>query len=184
MKQINIIAAAAIISVIAGCATVDMNKKARTDLAKCKYEVAGIEYESLTKKPEAVNFKVLLAITNPNDNDVALDHVDADLYLDQTKVGTVNHKNFVRIPAKSSVTEPIEVQIPFSAAWILAGSRPQNLTIDATVYVNIMIGKFTLSTPFAVPVKKTVPIPWDKIDKEIDKQKSELGGKVKKLFKK
>ena len=164
------IAAAALLSLLfsAGCATVDQNIQARKDLEKCRFEITGIEFVKFHKSAKdafEVELNADLEITNPNENDVALDHVDADIYVEQSKAATVQHRNFVRIKAKSSVTEKVGITIPMQASW-LTGARPDTATIDALVYVNVLIGSFTLPTPIEVPVKKIVPIPWDRIEKE------------------
>jgi LEA14-like dessication related protein len=173
--------------VLAGCATVDQNVAARKNLEKCTYAFSGLEVDKLhydSGVPESVDMTVLLAVTNPNSSDVVLDHIDADLYLEQKKVGNIQHKNFVRIAAKSSSSEKVEFNIPFSDAWLLAGKRPELLTIDAMVYVNILIGNFTLAAPMEVPVKKVVHIPWGRVDAETASRKNAVGSPLEKSFKK
>ena len=162
----------------AGCSTIDQNLNARKNLEKCTFEVAALEFVKLNGKasrPESIDLNALLKVTNPNASDVALDHVDADILIDGKKAAAVSHKNFVRIKAKSSVTEKAAVNIPFSAEWV-TGKRPETVTIDGEVYLNIMIGDYTLPAPTAVKIKKTVPIPWDRIAKAL------VSGGLKMLF--
>lgn len=162
------------------CSTVDQNIKARKNIEKCKFEfndlkVNKIEFEGIS--PKQVDFDVFLKITNPTEDDVVLDQVDADIYLDGKKTTTINHKKFMRIKGKESAIEKIELNLPGAELLNLVGKRPETMTVDAKIFVNVLIGSVTLETNIAVPVKKTFPIPWDKIDEQIAKQK---GGAVEK----
>lgn len=173
--------------IIAGCSTVDLNKKARTDLSQCRFDISGIEFESIKKGekgPESADFRVFLTIINPNDNDVILDHLDADLFLDQTKVATIHHSDFAQIKANASSIEQIVVNVPFQAFAVLFGKHPESLGADASIYVNILIGEFTLSTPVIVQVHKSIPVPWDTIGKEMLLKSGGLPDMLKKFIRK
>jgi len=186
MNKIYTALTALILIAYTGCSTVDQNVKARKNIGKCKFDFSGIEFNKLNmgeKGPASIDLTALLTIANPNDSDVVVDHVNADIYLEQKKVGTLQHKNFVRIKAGSSAVERIAVNVPFSAGLLLTGKRPETLTIDATVYINILVGNYTLPTPAAMPVKKTVPVPWDKIDRDLSSKKENVSGKIKKFLK-
>jgi hypothetical protein len=150
------------------CSTLDQNVLARKNLAKCKFEVSSVEptkvdYSGLNIK--SVDFIVNLKITNKSNGEVALDHVEGEIFLDSTKAATIAHKNLVRIPAGKSKVEPINVSVPFSKTVSAIGKLPKDITIAAKLYVNIMIGSFTLPTPIVVEAKHTMPIPYDKIKK-------------------
>ncbi|TAL35424.1 MAG: hypothetical protein EPN93_10350 [Spirochaetes bacterium] len=162
------------------CGTVDQNIRARKNIEKCKFELNDlklnrIEFNGIA--PKQADFDLFLKITNPTEDDVVLDRVEADIYLDRDKTTSIEHKKFLRLKGKDSAIEKIDLSLPASALFKLAGKRPETVTVDAKVFVNILIGSFTLETSISVPVKKTFPIPWDKIDAEIDTMK---GGAVDK----
>lgn len=124
-----------------------------------------------------VLFDLYLKIKNTTDHEVVLDHLEADIYIDKTKVSKVNHKKFTRInPGKESV-EKINVKVPFDEMKGFYLKKPKTITFDAKVYVNILIGDYTLETPWVISIKKTILIPYNKIQKIIDKKKNEIVNK-------
>lgn len=165
------------------CGTINQNLQARKDLANCKYDLEKIELNKIDFDngiiPKSVWFDVYLKITNTARNDVALDRVEAEIFLDEKKLTDLAHKNFVRIAPQNFAVEKIALEIGFNAISSAAQKKPENITVQATVYINILIGSFTLKTPFAVAVKKTFPIPYDLIEKEIQKKKNAAVDKLK-----
>jgi LEA14-like dessication related protein len=158
---------------IISCATVDQNIKARKDLEKCRYDLDSIEVVDVKLDGAQIkdaDFNIYLKITNTTDGDVALDSVDGDLYLDDAKTTDIIHKNFVRIKKGQSSVEKIYVSVPVGSVMKLLGHKPENITVDARVKVNILIGSHTLETPFVAHVKKTFPIPWDRINEMFQKK--------------
>jgi LEA14-like dessication related protein len=168
MKRISI-AAALFLCMAAGCSTLDQNVNARKNLSKCRFDFVGLEFVKLHAKSGkfiSVDLNLLLRVTNPNETDVALDHIDAGVFIEGRKVADLSHKNFVRIKAGSSADEKVALNVPFSSAWIL-GKRPHSASIEGTIYAAVMIGEYTLSSTIERPVKTNVPLPWDKIGKAL-----------------
>lgn len=187
MKKIILSGMISIFAFASGCSTVDQNINARKNLAKCKFDLEKLALNRVNFtgiEPKNADFDIYLKITNPNNDDVVLDRIDADIFLDQTKTTTINHKKFLRIKGGTSETEKLELTLPGSAIIKLAGKKPENITVDATAYVNIIIGSYTLQTSIKVKVKKTFPIPYDKIKEAIEKKKSETinSGGIKKTI--
>lgn len=113
-----------------------------------------------------------------------MDRVDADLFLKDKKAGKIQHKNFVRIKAGESSSEKVAINIPFSDTMLFTEKRPDTLTVDALVYLSLLAGTTDISTPIPVHVKKDIPIPWDKIDKQVNSREDEIKSRVKKFLKK
>jgi LEA14-like dessication related protein len=181
MKKLYVSMGLALFILASGCSTVDQNIKARKNIQKCKFEFHDFKLDDVKfkgVKPEEVSFFIYLKITNPTADDVVLDHVEADIYLDENKTTSIKHKKFLRIKPKTPVVEKIAMELPASALLNLKGKRPQDLTLDAQIFVNVLIGSFTLDTNVMIPVKKTFPIPWDKIDAKIDQHTKGLTDKA------
>ena len=148
-------------ALITSCATCVANIEARTYLAKCKYELAGLSVVAV--ELSSVDFEAKVKITNPTDRDVALDHADLSFFLDQNHVLDVTHPNFVRIPTKSASTEAIEVKLPVWDVVKALGHRPQTFSIRGKLWLAVLVGRDTWVTPIAVPIETKVTFPWDQI---------------------
>jgi hypothetical protein len=162
----------------ASCATVKQNIDARTYLAKCKYEYAGLKVTGVRFSSgtliESVDFDAMLKITDTTDRDVALDHADLAFSLDGDPVLEVAHKNFVRIAPSASSTEAIAVDIPFSGIVKSLGRRPEKLGIKAKLWVTLLVGKDTWETPIVIQAEAELPIPYDQIDAFVAERQKEL----------
>ncbi len=165
------------------CGTLQQNIQARKNLAKCKYDFKKLELVKVSLKglkPKWVHFDGYLEITNRAGSEVALDRVEGDIYLDRYKTSKISHPRFVRIPAGEKKTEKIRLKVDFGKTLKAASRRPENITIEAKVYMTIMIGTITLKTPIAITVKQTFPIPWGEIKKQVKKQGGKAFDKIKK----
>jgi len=166
------------------CGTLQQNIDARKNLAKCKYKFRKIELVKVSFKgikPKWVHFDAFLDITNKAKSEVALDSITGDIFLDRYKTSQIQHKHFVRIQPGEIKTEKVRLKVDFGKTLKAASKRPEKITLQAKVYMTIMIGSYTLKTPFAIKVRATFPIPW----KEITRQAKKQGGKaIRKLGKK
>lgn len=124
-----------------------------------------------------------LEIKNTSSYEVALDHIFATVYLDKRKFTSIKHPYFVRIPKGQSLVEPLQINVPFHHLNRFS-FKPKTATIEATVYVNIIIGSYTLKTPYTVTLNKTVVIPYKKIQSILQKKKDKLLKKILKNAKK
>jgi len=154
----------------------DQNIQARKNLEKCTFELEDlklnrIEFEGIA--PKLVDLDIYLKITNPTENDDVMDRVEADVFLDRTKTTNIEHKKFLRLKGRESSVERVLVELPAKALIKLAKERPETVTVDGKVYANILMGSFTLATSIPIPIRKTFPIPWDRIDAEIAKKKGQ-----------
>jgi len=160
------------------CATVQQNVDARTYLAKCKYEYAGLTVTGVHFSSgidvDTVDLRVLVKITDTTDKDVALDHAAFALFLDASHVLDVAHNRFVRIAPKAFSTEPVDVGLPFGGIVKSLGHKPQKIGIKAKLWVTILIGKSTWETPVVIPLEVEMPVPYDQIDKFVAQRKQEL----------
>jgi len=170
-----------LVFLVFSCATVDQNFRARQNLLNCKYELEKIEFNRVSFinviEPQSVFFDNFLKITNTTNEEVAFDRFEGTLYLDENKLNTIDHKNFVRIKSKESATEIIGSEIGFAALSGLNKKRPDKITIEGKIYINLLSGDYTLKTPFFVSIKKTFSIPYDKIEAAIqnNQQSSKKG---------
>jgi len=163
---------------LSSCATVTQNVDARTYLAKCKYEYAGIKVTGVEFSSgiliDAVDFDVRVKITDTTDRDVALDHADLAFYLDSNHVLDAAHKRFVRIPSQAFSTETVAVGVPFAGVLKTAGHRPQTIGVKAKLWVTLLVGKDTWETPIVIPLEGSFPIPWDQIDAYVANKKKQI----------
>jgi len=110
--------------------------------------------------------------------------VDAQLFLDGKFLTQFQHKNFVRINPGKFSNEKISLSIPFSNLAGITEKRPEKAGVKAKVFINILIGDFTLKTPFEVSINKTFPIPYEKLEKKVEAQKEKTINSIDALIKK
>ncbi|MFC1670171.1 hypothetical protein ACFL20_07230 [Spirochaetota bacterium] len=180
LKKIMII----LMAFTVGCGTIKQNIKARQNLKKCKFKFEKVTFDKISFKkkiiPKAVNLDLFLKITNPTKDDVALDKVRAVVYLDRIKTTKLKHNKFVRIEAKNSSVEKIDIKIPMSALKnFTRKKRPKNTIIDGKVFINLLVGDSVIKTDFFVRIKASLPIPWKEIDAAIAKRKAKYINKFK-----
>ena len=160
------------------CATVQQNIDARTYLAKCQYEFAGIQVTDVQFSSgilvDSVDFAVKIKITDPTDRDVALDHAELAFFLDKNHVLDLDHRQFLRIAAKTSAVEPVTARLPFAGIIKTLGHRPEILGVKAKLWVTLLVGKDTWQTPLVIPVEVEVPIPYHQIDDFIAQKRKQL----------
>ena len=170
------------------CATVQQNIDARTYLAKCHYEFAGLTVTGVRFASgiliDSVDLSVQVKVTNPTDRDVALDHADLVFSLDKNQVLETAHKKFVRIAPQGSASEPVAVTVPFAGVIKSLGHKPETLGVQAKLWVTLLVGKDTWETPLVIPVSVTVPIPYDQINAFVAKKQKELDDEAAALAKK
>ena len=163
---------------VISCATVQQNIDARTYLAKCKYEYAGLNVTGVEFSSgiliDSVSFDVRVKITNTTDRDVALDHADLSFFLDGNHVLDAAHKRFVRIEPETFSTETVAVGLPFAGVMKSIGHRPQTFGVKAKLWVTLLVGKDTWETPVVIPLEVEVPIPWDQIDVYVAQKKKQM----------
>jgi hypothetical protein len=158
-------------ALLSSCSVVDQNLKAREMLLKCRYELERLEFVRVEFKdrivPERVWFNAWVVIENVTEDEVALDRAEADLWLEGNKLSSVENTNFLRIRPGAKGTAVIPVSLGFDAIADSLDRRPDNITVEAKLFLTLLIGKMTLETPVEFGVKKTFPIPYDSIDKAV-----------------
>ncbi len=168
----------AAILLAASCATVQQNIDARTFLAKCRYEYAGLTITGVQFSSgiliDSVSLDTAVKITNTTDRDVALDHAELAFSLDGNPVLDIAHKNFLRVAPGSASTETVAVGLPFGGIVKTLGHRPEKLGIKARLWVTLLVGKGTWETPIVIPVEVEVPVPWDQIDTFVAQKKKQM----------
>jgi hypothetical protein len=160
------------------CATVQQNIDARTFLAKCRYEYAGVRVSGLQFSTgtaiDSIDLELKVKITNTTDRDVALDHADLSFALDNNPVLELAHRNFVRVVPKASATEAVATGVPFAGILKTLGHRPKTINIKAKLWVTLLVGKDTWKTPIAIPLAVDFPIPYDQIDALVAQKAKQL----------
>jgi hypothetical protein len=163
---------------VTSCATIKQNIDARTYLAKCRYEFAGLKVTGVQFSTgiliDSVDFDARVKITNTTDRDVALDHAELAFFLDANHVLDAAHKRFVRIAPTAATTETIAVGLPFAGILKSLGHRPETIGIKARLWVTLLVGKDTWETPIVIPLDVEVPVPYDQIDVFVDARKKQL----------
>ncbi|MCP4130320.1 MAG: hypothetical protein GY754_05005 [bacterium] len=187
MKKFIIITLAVL--VMTSCATLKQNIEARKNLKNCKYELVTVKLKKVDLDGISVKslyFDLHLKITNTTKSEVALDRVEGNIFLDRYQTSKISHKKFVRIKPSQSAVEVIEIMVPFKQAVKSLGRKPDKIIVKAKVFVNIMIGSFSLRTPISIEVTKAFPIPYDEIEKIIRKNakniKKTIKSKIRKFF--
>lgn len=168
---------------MSSCATVRQNVDARTLLAKCQYEFAGISAAGVQfgkdYEIDSVDFNVLIKVTNTADRDIAVDHAEFAFYLDKSHMLDLDHKRFARIAPSSSSVETISVGLPFAEIVKSLGHRPEKVGVKAKLWVTLLVGKDTWETPVMIPVEVEMNIPYDQIDAIIAQKKKQLEDEAK-----
>jgi hypothetical protein len=163
---------------LGSCATVKQNLDARSLLAKCQYEYAGISVSGVKfgegVEIASVDFDVNVKVTNTADKDIAVDHAEFSFYLDGNRVLDIGHERFARLAPASSSVEPIAAGIPFSGILKALGHRPEKIGVKAKLWVTILVGKDSWESPLVVPLEVEVAIPYDQIDVLVAQKKREL----------
>jgi hypothetical protein len=163
---------------VTSCATVQQNVDARTFLAKCKYEYAGLKMTGVRFSTgiliDSVDFDAKVKITNTTDRDVALDHADLSFFLDSNRVLDTAHKRFVRVAPEAASTEAVAVGLPFAGIVKSLGHRPETIGIKAKLWVTLLVGKDTWETPIVIPLEVDVPVPYDQINTCVAERKKQL----------
>lgn len=166
------------VALLAGCATVQQNIDARTFLAKCKYEYAGLQVTAVQFSTgiliDSVSFDVKVKITDTTNRDVALDHADLAFFLDKNHVLDAAHKKFVRIAPQASSTETVAAGVPFAGVLKSLGHRPETVGVKAKLWVTLLVGKDNWETPVVIPLEADFPIPWDQIDAYVSQKRQQL----------
>ena len=163
---------------VSSCATVQQNIDARTYLAKCRYEYAGVKVTGVRFSTgiliDSIDLDANVRITNTTDRDVALDHADLSFFLDSNHVLDAAHKRFVRIAPTAASTETVAVGLPFGGIVKSLGHRPEKLGIKAKLWVTLLVGKDTWETPIVIPLDVEVAVPYDQIDVYVAQRKKQL----------
>ena len=119
-----------------------------------------------------MRFDIKLEVINKTLSDVALDRVEADIFIDNSKITNIKHRKFIKIKPKKSIITAIEMKAPFDEMSF--DGKPKTITIVGKIYLTILYGKSTLKTPLILSIKKTVPIPYDLISNQIKKKKEQI----------
>jgi len=166
------------VMLVTSCATVQQNIDARTYLAKCRYEYAGVKVTGVRFSTgiliDSVDLDANVKVTNTTDRDVALDHADVSFFLDSNRVLDAAHKRFIRIAPAAASTETIAVGLPFGGIVKSLGHRPEKLGIKAKLWVTLLVGKDTWETPIVIPLDVEVAVPYDQIDVYVAQRKKQL----------
>lgn len=168
---------------MSSCATVKQNVDARSLLAKCGYDYAGISATGVKFGDgvaiDSVDFDVKVKVTNTADRDIALDHAEFAFYLDKNHLIDLDHKRFIRIAPSSSSVEPVSVELPFVDIAKALGHRPEKIGVKAKLWVTILAGKETWETPVVIPIEVEMAIPYDQIDAFVAQKKQQLEDEAK-----
>ncbi len=129
-----------------------------------------LDFSKLTLLPQ-------LAIDNPNDQEVILDSMFFDVFLDDSFLMNAAHNKRVTIPAKKSgdvtITLNIPTEIPFNK---LIEGQQVRLKGKAFLKLNITPSK---SVTLPIPVDISQNIPRDKIYEKLEEEKNHA---IKKLL--
>ncbi len=145
------------------CSTADKNLAARERLEKCRYELDRIAFVGLQRKGfaiRAIECDVFLRITNTTDGEVILDRIAGTFSLDKKGAGSFEHRRTVRIAKGASAVEKIRVRIPLAKAVRAVSALPKNITVNADVFVSLVIGSRIIGTPYVAKVSRTFAIPY------------------------
>jgi hypothetical protein len=126
---------------VTSCATVKQNIDARTYLAKCTYEFAGLKVTGVRFSSgiliDSVDLDARVTITNTTDRDVALDHAEIAFFLDANHVLDVAHERFVRIAPAAASTETVAAGLPFAGIEDEAAEKARKAAKDALPKVKV-----------------------------------------------
>jgi len=174
MKRLLLLLAVLCGFVLSSCETLKQNIDARANLAKCQYELSGVELKQVNfgagPSVDSLALDVLVKVTNKAGTDVAIDHVDGTVLLDKNEIVRLTHKKFSRIAPNVTLVEPVAVTLPFKGIINQIGKRPETIGVKARIWVVLLVGSATLETPIAFDVEINVPVPYDAIQSALDKE--------------
>lgn len=100
-------------TLLASCATAPR-------LEPPKVVVEGVRIDRLT--PADARFAVVVAIANPNDREIAVEAIDADVRIEGVPVGSVHLASPVRLPARGAATAELATRATLSRAFEAAAA--------------------------------------------------------------
>jgi len=123
-------------------------------------------------KLNTLSFTAFVQITNPNKQEVELDSMFFKGYLDKQFVATIVHREHTVISSGKKKTVKMYLSVPISVP-LKKVKTAKNMVLDGKVWLKLaVVGKNSVTIPFAVTVKKEIP--HKKLEKAIEKKKSEI----------
>lgn len=151
-----------------------VNLKDPIALSKLILNLGSIKLSDFKIKVNHLELEVFLTVTNTSIHPVVLDEVEGNFYLDGNQLFSLQHKKMVKIESKKSVTEPITLVIPVENLDNISLGKVKEITLEGKLKLNILIGSYTLKTPFEVTLKETFEIPYDAIEEKVKSFKGDL----------
>ena len=104
LRRASVVAAASAALFLSACSAVPSLQAPKATVAAVRFDrVTGIE----------ARFAVLVDLVNPNDREIAIDSIEADLTIESVAVGTARLASPLRLPALGEATATLDVR----AAW-------------------------------------------------------------------
>jgi LEA14-like dessication related protein len=154
LRRVGLSAAAGAALLLAACTAVP-------SLQAPKATVAAVRFDRLTGIE--ARFAVLVDLVNPNDREIAIDTIEADLSIESIPVGTARLATPLRLPAQGEATATLDVR----AAWAEAlrafatGARRTRIEGGTPALRYAVTGFATLTgggtIPFSRPGQFVVP---------------------------
>lgn len=155
-------------------------KKIDIDDDKCVMEeiiknLSDIRLKKFKNFLSSLEFKVEIKIINPNNNEVVLDELSADIYIDENYVTRVEHKEFIRIGAEGLQNTTLGIILKNEMEKISLSSA-KRIIIKSEVKARILIGEHNIKFP--IPIKIECDYPREKIIEMIENNKEKLAKKL------
>lgn len=143
-------------------------------LSKLILNLGSIKLSDFKIKVNHLELEVFLTITNTSLHPVVLDEVEGNFYLDGNQLFSLQHKKMLKIESKKSVIEPITIVVPVENLDNISLGKVKEITLEGKLKLNILIGSYTLKTPFEVTLKETFVIPYDAIEEKVKSFRGDL----------
>jgi LEA14-like dessication related protein len=119
----------------------------------------GIKVEELTRKN--IGLQIDLPVENPNNFGFTVKGVDLDVYINDTKLGTIKKTDKIKIKSNSNEVYPIGFSVKPSdilvGAWTLIADLSKNQT-ELKLKGYVKVSKMLISKKIAVDAKQMVKI--------------------------
>ncbi len=108
-------------------------------------------------------FTVIVSLTNPNDRDIAVDAIDADVRFEDVAVGAVHLAAPLRLPARGEASATLSAGANWSAALRVASEIARRMQAGGEPTVRYAVsGTATLDGGRTIPFSRAGEFAWSR----------------------
>ena len=149
-----LVALAAAAVLLAACATVPRLEAPKVSVERVRVDRwSGVDAQ----------FTVVVNVTNPNDRDIAIDAIDADVRIEDVAVGTAHLASPVRLPARGGTSAALTARAGLAAALRAAAEIARRADAAGGTLAPVryaVSGTATIDGGRTVPFARSGEFPW------------------------